>query len=159
MLPHHGAGTKKAWKRVPPWLPGGRGHTHHAWKLALPYCHVMALGHGWLQKLCCHEVVLGHSMGRYRCFCVIRRQYWILKAFRQVSKLHHRAALRDGTKVSTCGSPATWHLHISTSVTRPDPDTICQHWDTAGAGTDRHACLCGVALGKGRHSNKQAFSP
>lgn len=60
-----------------------------------------------VHKRYCHEVVLGHSMGRYRCFCVIRRQYWILKAFRQVSKLHHRAALRDGTKVSMCGSPAT----------------------------------------------------
>lgn len=107
---------------------------------------MVALGHGGSIKLClcCHVVVLGHSVGRYRCFCVIRRQYWILKAFKQVSSPHHRAALQDGSKVSMCGSDATWPLQIGRSVTRPAPDTVCLHWDTAGvhaAGTDRFLML------------------
>lgn len=85
VLPHHEAGTKQAWKQVCPHGCLESRDTpilHGNW-----YSHAVTWWH-WdtegPQKLClcCRMVVLGHSVGRYSCFCVVRRRYWILKAFK-----------------------------------------------------------------------------
>jgi hypothetical protein len=122
---------------VPTGPPRGRGHTHHAWNLAQSYCHVVAPGHSGSTKV---MSVLPRGGIETQCG-------WI-----QVFLYHQKVALdigsfQTGEQSSPHGSTKRWYqcehvwlcCHMTPphgrSVTRPAPNTIRQHWDTAGVWT------------------------
>lgn len=108
VLPHHGTGTKQAWKQVYPHGHLEAGNTpimHETW-----HSHTAIWWHWDIagpQKLClcCHVVALGHSVGRYSCFCVIRRWHWISEAFRWEQSSPHVSTLGHSRYVNKDAVP------------------------------------------------------